>query len=455
MGVELGEKNMKNKINQTKNTLALLKEDEKDILKGADSENRDLHKGETARLREIRQKIEGTQKELDDLELRQEMKNVKRYYHPGGTLNGSEDEFDREARKFNLHHTVREYIQGRGVTGRARELTDEISRRSGMTLEGIGIPFGSLALSRRAFSQRELRRLDEFRALTAGTATAGGHTIQTDKIDFIDVLRAKNVTVQAGAKVWNGLQGNASFPRKTAASSASWEGETATVSDTDPAFDDVSLTPHRLTTTLTYSQQLLLQSSIDIESMLQMDQADGIASKTEETAIQGSGSGNVPEGILNMTGIGDVAGGTDGAAPDHDDIVDLEGAVALDNADIGSLSYLTNTKVRAKLKKTKVDAGSGVFVWQPNSKELNGYPVFVTNHVPSDLDKGTSTGVCSAIIFGDFSSLYIGYWGFLNVVIDQYSLATSGKVRLTTTTFADINARHVESFAAMQDALTV
>ncbi len=34
---------------------------------------------------------------------------------------------------------------------------------------------------------------------------------------------------------------------------------------------------------------------------------------------------------------------------------------------------------------------------------LNGYTPLVTNAVPSDLDKGTSTGVCSLIIFGNFA----------------------------------------------------
>ena len=97
---------------------------------------------------------------------------------------------------------------------------------------------------------------------------------------------------------------------------------------------------------------------------------------------------------------------------------------------------------------------SGETVWPRNSNELNGYASHVTNHVPSDLDKGTATGVCSAILFGNWADLIMAFWGVVDVVVDPYTLATSGKLRITTTVFADIAVRHPESFAAMKDALT-
>ena len=34
---------------------------------------------------------------------------------------------------------------------------------------------------------------------------------------------------------------------------------------------------------------------------------------------------------------------------------------------------------------------------------VNGYPLYFTNQVPSNLTKGTSSGVCSAVLMGDFS----------------------------------------------------
>jgi flagellin len=48
-----------------------------------------------------------------------------------------------------------------------------------------------------------------------------------------------------------------------------------------------------------------------------------------------------------------VAGGTNGLAPTWDNIVDLESAVANNNAAVNAVGYLTNTRVRGRLKRTQ------------------------------------------------------------------------------------------------------
>ena len=64
----------------------------------------------------------------------------------------------------------------------------------------------------------------------------------------------------------------------------------------------------------------------------------------DTAAINGSGSSNQPLGILNTSGIGSVAGGTNGLAPTLDHLLDLKKEVAVDNADVASCGYLTNAK---------------------------------------------------------------------------------------------------------------
>ena len=85
---------------------------------------------------------------------------------------------------------------------------------------------------------------------------------------------------------------------------------------------------------------------------------------------------------------------------------------------------------------------------------MNGYPVITSNQVPSDLVKGSSGAVCSAAIFGNFADLIIGLWGGLDLQVNPYSLDTKGAVRVTAFQDCDIQVRHPESFAAMQDILT-
>jgi hypothetical protein len=74
--------------------------------------------------------------------------------------------------------------------------------------------------------------------------------------------------------------------------------------------------------------------------------------------------------------------------------------------------------------------------------------------VPSNLTKGTSAGVCSAIILGNWSDLIIGQWGGLDILVDPYTGATAGTHRVVALQDVDIAVRRVASFVAIMDALT-
>ena len=94
-----------------------------------------------------------------------------------------------------------------------------------------------------------------------------------------------------------------------------------------------------------------------------------------------------------------------------------------------------------------------MYLWDQRDSGLNGYNAEVSTNVPSDLDKGTSTGVCHAMIFGNWEDLLIGQWGGLDLVVDPYTKAKNAQIELVVNSWWDIAVRHPESFAAMQDAL--
>jgi len=216
----------------------------------------------------------------------------------------------------------------------------------------------------------------------------------------------------------------------------------------------VALTPKTAGAYVDYSRRLLLQSSISVEAFVRLDIARTIALMIDLGAIAGTGASNQPRGILNTAGIGSVAGGTNGLAPTWDHLVDLESAVANANAPTGALGYLTNTKVRGKLKKTQMFSGTnGIPVWGTDG-QLNGARAEVSNQVPSNLTKGTSNGVCSAIIYGNWSDLIIALWGGLDIMLDPYAGSTAGTKRVVALQDVDVSVRYAASFSSMQDALT-
>lgn len=293
----------------------------------------------------------------------------------------------------------------------------------------------------------------EKRDMVAGTATAGGNAIATDLGDFINYLYNSLVLTQLGADFMTGLVGNISFPTETAVASATWEGENDENAESAPTVGKLTMTPKRLGTFTNVSNQLLQQTSPSIEARIRRQLVTAIQLGIEAAAINGSGTGAIPTGILNTSGIGSVAGGTDGSAISWNDMIDLESAVAVANADIGKLGYLMNAATRGKLKKTRIESGAPEMVWPVGAKEVNGYNVGVTNAVPADLTKGSGTDL-SAVLFGNFEDLMVGMWGGIEILPDPFTKGTQGLIRLIVNSFADIGIGHAASFAAKKDAIT-
>jgi HK97 family phage major capsid protein len=345
---------------------------------------------------------------------------------------------DKEADSFSIVRAVNALVTGNwNDAGFEREASDSMAGKLGKRAQGFYIPTDVL-----------------MRDLNVTTSTAGGHTVSTDLLSgsFIDMLRNKMSVVGLGATMMNDLVGNIAIPRQTGGATSYWVAESGAVTESQPAFDQVTLSPSTVGAFSDVSRRLLLQSSMDVEAFIRSELATTLALEIDRAAINGSGSSNQPTGILNVSGIGAVAGGTNGAAPDWADIVDLESAVSVDNADMGALGYLTNASVRGKLLQTEKASSTGQYVWGEGNT-LRGYNAAVSNQVPSNLTKGSGTGL-SAILFGNWNDLIIGTWGGIDINIDTSTGSASGTVRVVALQDVDIAVRHAESFAAMQDAIT-
>jgi HK97 family phage major capsid protein len=86
------------------------------------------------------------------------------------------------------------------------------------------------------------------------------------------------------------------------------------------------------------------------------------------------------------------------------------------------------------------DAGSGLFAQDVN-KTIDGYPVFTTGNV------FTEGG-----FVGNWAEYFIIQWGSLDLVIDQYTAANSGKVRFIVNAYFDGKPRRNEAFQALKMA---
>ncbi|OOH92326.1 hypothetical protein BMF29_08480 [Comamonas kerstersii] len=292
--------------------------------------------------------------------------------------------------------------------------------------------------------------------LVKGTANKGGNLVATELLSgsFIDMLRNAMVLDSMGVVTLTGLVGDIAIPKQTGAATAYWVAEDGAPTASGQTVGQVPMSPKTVGAYTDISRKLLLQSSIDVEGMVQSDLARVLGLAIQQAAINGSGTSNQPKGILGGHVVNPtILGGTNGAAPTWEHIVGLETAVSVANADVGTLAYLTNAKVRGKLKTTSKVSGQNGFIWENGDTPLNGYRAAVTNAVPSNITKGTATN-CSAAIFGNWADLVIGMWGSLDLTVDTITLGTSGAVRVIALQDVDIAVRNAESFATFADILT-
>lgn len=348
-------------------------------------------------------------KPLDTGDIGMTAKEVKRYslFNVVNALANPSDRRAREAAAFEF------------------EISEETAKRSGKDPQGLMVPYD--VLSRRDLNSADESDLfsDDFR---------GG--------EFIDVLRNSSSVMQAGARMLSGLSGDVAIPKKATAASAAWiatEGGAATESEMTTS--SVSLVPRQLAAFTDITRQLRQQASLDAEALVRDDLAQALALAIDLAALQGSGSSGQPTGIKNVSGINTVDFGTSPVlVPSYAKVVDMETAVAEDNALTGNLAYILPAAMYGGLKTTEKATNTAQFVVEPGGT-INGYRAIVSNQ-------------CTAgdMFFGNFNDLLVGMWGAgVDITVDPYSLSTTGSIRIVAFQTVDVAVRHAVSFCLGND----
>jgi len=309
------------------------------------------------------------------------------------------------------------------------EVSAAAQQRSGRAAKGLMIPTDIL----KSWNQRTINAQTDDTALIPEEFRAG---------DFIDVLRNSSSVMQAGATMLQGLEGNVAIPRKSGASSAAiitTEGGLA--AESEPTFDQVTMTPKTLGAYTDITRQMMVQSSPDIEALVRDDLTSAMALEIDRLGLYGSGSNGQPTGINAALGAGqkkDFANDT----PSFAEIVDMETILRSANALIGNPVYIMQASSYGPLKTTEKATDTAQFIVEPDGR-INGYDVIVSNQVGS-----------RNIFFGNFADLLIGMYGGLDLLVDPYTNSRSGTVRIRVLQSFDLALRHVESFVLGDEGIS-
>lgn len=261
---------------------------------------------------------------------------------------------------------------------------------------------------------------------TLSVATADG-VVETEVENILAPLRDNSVLINAGAKYLTNLQGNVKLP-VMGKGNVTWEGEVASAKDFGTTITAKELKPKRLTAFIDVSKQFLNQQSASAETTLRADIVNAIGEKLQKTILGTAvGSETQPNGIFSI----DASAVT--SVTTFKDVCDLEAKVDDSNAG-ANRCYLVSNKAKAGLRNMAKSTKSTELVMQ--NGEIDGTKVYATSSIADKY-----------IAYGDFSNLVIGQWGGIDLVVDQYTVAKEGCVRLVINCYFDAVVTRPEAIA--------
>ena len=316
----------------------------------------------------------------------------------------------KEVRNFSFFKAVNDFTNGK-LDGVEREMHEEAvneARSAGRSINGLGIP--SFMLESRA------------------DVTQGGSAIApTNVLGFADAMREASVFDKVGANILTGLSANTTIP-VAGASSVEWEGEITGADDGGAQFGKVELTPTRLASYVNISKQLLLQNGAAAEQAIIRDLGRATAQKMDAAIFSTAGVAGAPDSLGELATSVFVESSFSNLASIMLDFVTAEQTLAEAGGLEGNLAYVASPNLMAQLKQSAQVAAVNVGM---QGALVNGYPTFFTNGCTK------SAGVSGDFFFGDFSKLYMGMFGGLDIMVDPYSVAVNGQTRLVLNQYMD------------------
>jgi len=276
--------------------------------------------------------------------------------------------------------------------------------------------------------------------VTQDSGSYGGALVQNQAPRMVEPLRPRLVFEDLGATFLTGLTGG-NIPLVVGNDFAmEFLAEGAAITPQKKTFAGPTLAPKRAGGAVDISNQLLLQSSLDVETMIMNGLINGFSQLLHAACINGAG-GVAPICLLSVSGV-NVSTQASAGASTWARIVELQALIEEDNATEQSLGYLLHPKLKAALKQITKDAGSGRFLYEDGL--IDGVKAISSSLVPVLDASGTAV---YPLIYGDFSQMTIGQWGAINVSINPYSADLSNSVRLVLNTHADMQIANHKAFA--------
>lgn len=262
---------------------------------------------------------------------------------------------------------------------------------------------------------------EEAKYLRTDVGPDGGFLVPSETENFI----VKNITevsqMRQIARVRTTSSKSLLVPTRPTLVSGGWVGEGGTATNDESTYGEIEIFARKLMVYSIVTNEMLQDAAFNMESEVLSDVGEDFGQLEGLAFVSGSGA-NQPDGFINNA---DIAITNTGVADNitADSIIDITGELKVGY----NPSYVLNRKTLADVRQLK--DGNGQYLWasglaagQPNT--LNGHPYV------SMIDMPDIAAAAKPIAFGDFNRGYtiIDRVG-MSVIRDEFTLATSGKVR--------------------------
>ena len=325
----------------------------------------------------------------------------------------------------NLTEQIRDVIEGaeaegRGLDSAELEKIDRIESDIRKADEAIEVASrneerkAQVAEAARDFvpaSEVRASDADIFRALARGEMRS--HTFEqratlvpstnTVPVDFLSqvygIARLVGPMLDV-AEVINRSSGNdLRIPTYTAYSTAAQYAAGSAISDSEPTFDSILLSPKKQGFIVKIANELLDDAGFDIQSVIAEQAGNAIGFRINDLATVGTGVTET-EGVVTAAGSGVTAGTTN--AITADELIEL--AYSLDGSArrLPGVGFMANTSTVGFIRRLKDNDGR--YIYDPivsGEDRLLGYPIFENPAMA-----GIATGE-KAIVFGHLPSYKI------------------------------------------------
>jgi HK97 family phage major capsid protein len=268
------------------------------------------------------------------------------------------------------------------------------------------------AMERRAWSQPEYRVLQDVGGTTVPLPTSFVGQLYRYLVDTSSI-RQTNPTIYSTTSGENLV-----VPRSTSEGVATWTGEGAALTASDPTISTVTLSAYKVAKLIQISSELLADTGVDIVGYMAEHAGRnlGIAVDTAYVAgtgttqptglIQPAGSGGVTIGVQAAVGSGSLVGLPTAAGPfvGADVLISLYHSIIPQYRPRASwVMHDTMVMIVRKLKDS-----TGQYLWQPalvagQPDTILGRPVYADPHMPAMPNAGS----LDMILFGDFGGYFI------------------------------------------------